>query len=96
MISLMGDVKLRVSEAAAVKWEAIEVQSDCTGRLLIRRSKMDPEGRRDRFHFLPHDEIAQGHSQLRDGLRQPYRAAPQPDFKAYQAGSTGSWSGEWL
>ena len=44
MISLMRDAMLRVSEAAAVKWEDIEVQPDGTGRLMIRRSKTDPEG----------------------------------------------------
>ena len=44
MISLMRDAMLRVSEAAAIKWEDIEVQADGTGRLMIRRSKTDPEG----------------------------------------------------
>ena len=44
MISLMRDAMLRVSEAAAVKWGDIEAQPDGTGRLLIRRSKTDPEG----------------------------------------------------
>ena len=44
MISLMRDAMLRVSEAAAVKWEDIETQPDGTGRLLIVRSKTDPEG----------------------------------------------------
>ena len=40
----MRDAMLRVSEAAAVKWEDIEVQPDGTGRLMIKRSKTDPEG----------------------------------------------------
>ena len=44
MISLMRDAMLRVSETAAVKWGDIEAQPDGTGRLLIRRSKTDPEG----------------------------------------------------
>ena len=44
MISLMRDAMLRVSEATAVKWRDIEVQPDLTGRLMIRRSKTDPEG----------------------------------------------------
>ena len=44
MICLMRDAMLRVSEAAAVTWDDIETQPDGTGRLLIRRSKTDPEG----------------------------------------------------
>ena len=44
VISLMRDAMLRVSEAAAIKWEDIEAQADGTGRLLIRRSKTDPLG----------------------------------------------------
>ena len=44
MICLMRDAMLRVSEAAAVTWDDIQVQPDGTGRLLIRRSKTDPEG----------------------------------------------------
>ena len=44
MICLMRDAMLRVSEAAAVTWEDIETQPDGTGRLLIHRSKTDPEG----------------------------------------------------
>ena len=43
MICLMRDAMLRVSEAAAVKWEDIEVQADGTERLMIRRSRTDPE-----------------------------------------------------
>ena len=35
---------LRVSEAAALVWGDIETEPDGTGRLLIRRSKTDPEG----------------------------------------------------
>lgn len=44
MVSLMRDAMLRVSEASSVKWEDIEAQPDGTGRLLIKRSKTDPEG----------------------------------------------------
>ncbi len=44
IISLMRDAMLRVSEAAALTWTDIEAQTDGTGRLLIRRSKTDPEG----------------------------------------------------
>ena len=44
IISLMRDAMLRVSEAAAIKWEDIEAQADGTGRLLIHRSKTDPLG----------------------------------------------------
>lgn len=44
MISLMRDAMLRVSEAAALVWGDIETEADGTGRLLIRRSKTDPEG----------------------------------------------------
>ena len=44
LISLMRDALLRVSEAASLTWADIGVESDGTGRLLIRRSKTDPEG----------------------------------------------------
>ena len=44
MVCLMRDAMLRVSEAAALKWADIMVQSDGTGRLLIRRSKTDLAG----------------------------------------------------
>ena len=43
MICLMRDAMLRVSETAAVKWEDFEVQADGTERLMIRRSRTDPE-----------------------------------------------------
>ncbi len=45
MISLMRDGLLRVSEAAALKWEDLEFRPDGTGRLLLRKSKTDKEGR---------------------------------------------------
>ncbi len=45
MLSLMRDALLRVSEAAALIWEDISDEPDGTGRLLIRRSKTDREGR---------------------------------------------------
>ena len=44
LISLMRDAMLRVSEAAALTWRDIETEADGSGRLLIRRSKTDPEG----------------------------------------------------
>ena len=44
LIRLMRDAMLRVSEAAALTWQDIGTQPDGTGRLLIRRSKTDPEG----------------------------------------------------
>ena len=44
LISLMRDALLRVSEAVALTWADILVEADGTGRLLIRRSKTDPEG----------------------------------------------------
>ncbi|WP_423917478.1 hypothetical protein [Candidatus Poriferisodalis sp.] len=44
MAGLMRDAMLRVSEAAALKWNDIETAPDGSGRLLIRRSKTDPEG----------------------------------------------------
>jgi len=43
MICLMRDAMLRVSETAAVKWEDSEVQADGTERLMIRRSRTEPE-----------------------------------------------------
>ena len=44
LISLMRDALLRVSEAAVLVWKDIETKADGSGRLLIRRSKTDPEG----------------------------------------------------
>ena len=44
LISLMRDAMLRISEAAALFWEDIQPVHDGTGRVLIRRSKTDPEG----------------------------------------------------
>ena len=44
LISLMRDAMLRVSEAAVLTWRDIETEADGSGRLLIRRSKTDPEG----------------------------------------------------
>ncbi len=44
LINLMRDALLRVSEAAALIWADVGVEADGTGRLLIRRSKTDPEG----------------------------------------------------
>ena len=45
MISLMRDAMLRVSEAAALKWEDLEAWGDGSGRLLLTRSKTDKQGR---------------------------------------------------
>ena len=45
MIGMMRDGLLRVSEAAAVVWSDIEARPDGSGRLMIRRSKTDREGR---------------------------------------------------
>ena len=44
LIGLMRDAMLRVSEAAALTWDDLREEPDGTGRLLIRRSKTDPEG----------------------------------------------------
>ena len=45
IVRVMRDALLRVSEAAELQWEDIvEEEEDGTGRLLIRRSKTDPEG----------------------------------------------------
>ena len=44
IISLMRDAMLRVSEAAALTWADVVAEPDGSGRLLIRRSKTDPEG----------------------------------------------------
>lgn len=45
LMSLMRDGLLRVSEAAALTWADLQAEPDGSGRLLIRRSKTDPEGR---------------------------------------------------
>ena len=44
LIRLMRDALLRVSECAALTWSDIETAPDGSGRLLIRRSKTDPDG----------------------------------------------------
>lgn len=41
----MRDAGLRVSEAAALEWRDIRWESDGTGRLTLRRSKTDQEGK---------------------------------------------------
>ena len=45
LIGVMRDAMLRVSEAAALTWDDIQHAPGGTGRLVIRRSKSDPEGR---------------------------------------------------
>ena len=44
LINVMRDAMLRISEAAALTWRDIQTEPDGTGRLMIRRSKTDPEG----------------------------------------------------
>ncbi|WP_420437844.1 tyrosine-type recombinase/integrase [Candidatus Poriferisodalis sp.] len=44
LVRLMRDAMLRVSECAALTWSDIEAVPDGSGRLLIRRSKTDPDG----------------------------------------------------
>ena len=44
MISLMRDAMLRISEAAALRWEDLTTHPDGTGRLRLKRSKTDAEG----------------------------------------------------
>lgn len=44
LVTVMRDALLRRSEAAALRWGDIEFRDDGTGRVLIRRSKGDPEG----------------------------------------------------
>lgn len=45
LIRVMRDAMLRISEAAALTWADIRAAADGSGRLLIRRSKTDLEGR---------------------------------------------------
>lgn len=45
LISVMRDAMLRRSEAAALTWDDIRAEPDGTGRLVIRRSKTDRDGR---------------------------------------------------
>jgi integrase len=44
LVRLMRDALLRVSECAALTWSDIDTVPDGSGRLLIRRSKTDPDG----------------------------------------------------
>ena len=45
MIAIMRDGLLRVSEAEVLTWDDVELRRDGSGRLLIRRSKTDPESK---------------------------------------------------
>ena len=45
MVSLMRDALLRVGEATELTWADLESEADGTGRLTVRRSKTDREGR---------------------------------------------------
>ena len=96
LMSLMRDAMLRVSEAAALTWAEIQAVADGTGRLLIRRSKTDPEGRGAvAFVSAPtmaalaliRDSRAESDSGTESGS--VFRLAAQPDVKANQDGSTG-------
>lgn len=44
LVAVLSEAGLRRSEAAALTWDAVRVESDGTGRLLIRHSKTDAEG----------------------------------------------------
>ena len=44
LVSVMRDAMLRRAEAAHLNWSSIEIQSDCSGRLTIERSKTDQTG----------------------------------------------------
>ena len=44
LVSVMRDAMLRRAEAAQLNWSSIEIQSDCSGRLTIERSKTDQTG----------------------------------------------------
>ena len=45
MMLLMRDALLRIGEAADLRWEDLAHEADGSGRLLIKRSKTDREGR---------------------------------------------------
>ena len=45
LIATMSDALLRVSEAAALAVDDVQIQADGSGTLLVRRSKTDQEGR---------------------------------------------------
>ena len=45
MIGIMRDALLRRSECAALRWSDLSIESDMTGRLLIRSSKTDQTGK---------------------------------------------------
>ena len=44
LCSVMRDALLRRSEAAALTWADVELRSDGSARVTVRRSKTDPEG----------------------------------------------------
>ena len=49
----MFDGLLRLAEAAALRWADISPESDGAGRMLITRSKTDPEGAGDVLYLSP-------------------------------------------
>lgn len=57
IISVMRDAMLRVSEAAELTWQDLERAPDGSGRLLVRRSKTDPECE-GAVAYLSHETMA--------------------------------------
>ena len=87
LIGIMRDALLRASEAAALTWSDIQAERDGTGRLLIRRSKTDPEGHGAvAYVSAPTMAALQADTRRRRRRRQRVRPAPQPDLDADQAG----------
>ena len=54
LASVMRDALLRRGEAAVATWADVSREQDGSGRLLVRRSKTDPEGRGTVLYLAPH------------------------------------------
>ena len=74
LASVMRDALLRRSEAAALRWPDVELRPDGSGRLRIRRSKTDQEGR-GAVQYLGKGTAA--------ALREIRPGAPDPDARVF-------------
>ena len=91
LIRLMRDAMLRVSEAAALTWQDMQTLPDGTGRLLIRRSKTDPDGE-GFVAFLSAQTMAAIKLMTNGatGSDSMFGLNPRPDRTTHQEGSPNS------
>ncbi len=67
---VLSDAGLRRSEAAGLVWQDIERVADGSGRLLVRRSKMDPMGEGRTVALTPVTVCLLGRCAALRGVRQ--------------------------